>query len=66
MTARNLEIADILGDMIYPVMSLQSMEPEVLKNIKRDNISLDTYVQYHEKYQKMGSETFSELIENTK
>jgi radical SAM superfamily enzyme YgiQ (UPF0313 family) len=61
-TQRNLEIGSILDEMIYPVMALQSLDAEVLKNIKRDNISIDTYVEYHKKFQKMGTETFSELI----
>ena len=61
-TSRNLEIAEILEDMITPVMAIQSMEEEVLANIKRDNISSDTYVEYQKRFHSIGSTTYSELI----
>ena len=43
-------------------MSVQSLNEQVLQNIKRSNISLDTYVDYHNKFRNIGSDTFSELI----
>jgi radical SAM superfamily enzyme YgiQ (UPF0313 family) len=62
VTERNIEIGEILGDMIVVFMSVQSLSDEVLENIKRANISLDTYIKYHEKFRNLGSDTFSELI----
>ena len=61
-TERNLEIGEIFGDMTVPVMAVQSLEDEVLKNIKRDNISLDTYADYQQKFHSIGSRTYSDLI----
>ncbi len=61
-TERNLEIGEIFGDMTVPVMAVQSLENEVLKNIKRDNISLDTYADYQQKFHSIGSRTYSDLI----
>jgi len=59
---RNLEIAEILNEMIVPVMAVQSLDSQVLKNIKRSNISTDTYVEYQQKFHAMGSKTYSDLI----
>lgn len=61
-TDRNLEIGEILGDMTVPVMAVQSLEDEVLENIKRDNISTETYAEYQKKFHRMGSRTYSDLI----
>jgi len=62
VTERNFEIADILSEMIVPVMAVQTLDDDVLKLIKRDNISTETYIEYNDKFKKIGSETFSELI----
>jgi len=62
VTDRNLEIGSILGDMVVPVMAVQSLDEQVLKNIKRDNISLDTYRKYQEKFHALGSATYSDVI----
>ena len=61
-TSRNLEIAEILEDMIEPAIAIQSMEQEVLANIKRNNISSDTYVKYQKRFHSIGSSTNSDLI----
>jgi radical SAM superfamily enzyme YgiQ (UPF0313 family) len=61
-TKRNLEIGEILGDMTVPVMAVQSLDSDVLKNIKRDNISLDTYATYQQEFHKIGAQTYSDLI----
>ncbi len=61
-TDRNLEIGEILDDMVVPVMAVQSMDEEVLKNIKRGNISLDTYEAYQKKFHDKGSVTYSDVI----
>ncbi len=62
VTERNLEIGSILGDMVVPVMAVQSLNDEVLKNIKRGNISMDTYTSYQKKFREMGSLTYSDVI----
>jgi len=61
-TERNLEIGEIFGDMTVPVMAVQSLDDAVLANIKRDNISLDTYADYQQKFHSIGSRTYSDLI----
>ena len=62
VTERNLEIGEILGDMVVPLMAVQSMDEGVLSNIKRGNISTDTYVEYQRKFHAIGSKTFSDVI----
>lgn len=62
VTGRNLQIGEILGDIITPVMAVQSLDDEVLANVKRDNISTDIYAEYQKKFNKMGSRTYSDLI----
>lgn len=62
VTDRCLAIGEVLGDMAVPVMAVQSLDEEVLRHIKRDNISLDTYEQYQQKFHKIGSRTYSDLI----
>jgi radical SAM superfamily enzyme YgiQ (UPF0313 family) len=43
-------------------LSMQSLDNETLKNIKRDNISLDTYLELSNLFAKDGVETYSDLI----
>ena len=43
-------------------ISLQSVNPFVLKAIKRDNISLEAFDQLHKHYAREGLETYSDLI----
>lgn len=62
VTERNLEIAQILGDMTVPVMAVQSLDDDVLAKIKRGNISTETYVEYQKKFHAIGSKTYSDLI----
>jgi radical SAM superfamily enzyme YgiQ (UPF0313 family) len=62
VTQRNLEVAKILDEMCVPVMAVQSLEKEVLKNIKRGNISTETYVEYQQKFHSLGRRTYSDLI----
>lgn len=61
------------GDRIIKVMqkakgrlpmtsSVQSLNPVVLKNIKRDNISLDTYAEVQKELHKQGMQSYGELI----
>ena len=50
---RTKEIARILGPLSVPYVAMQSLDPEVLENIKRDNISvpklLDLMHYYHDR-----------------
>jgi hypothetical protein len=61
------------GDRIIKVMrkakgrlpmtsSVQSLNPVVLKNIKRDNISLDTYTEVQQELHSKGMQSYGELI----
>jgi radical SAM superfamily enzyme YgiQ (UPF0313 family) len=43
-------------------LSMQSLDTETLKNIKRDNISLDTYLELAKRFTKDKVETYSDLI----
>ena len=59
---RVVEITGILGNMFAVNMSVQSMDDEVLKNIKRSNIKLDAYKEVNKNLQKNGRSTEAELI----
>lgn len=43
-------------------LSLQSVDSETLSNIKRQNISLETYLELQRRFTKDGVETYSDLI----
>lgn len=43
-------------------LSMQSLDPLTLKNIKRDNISLETYFELARRFTADGVETYSDLI----
>lgn len=43
-------------------LSMQTLNPEALKNIKRDNISLDTYFELQRRFTQDRVETYSDLI----
>lgn len=43
-------------------LSMQSLDETTLKNIKRDNISLDTYLELARRFTRDGVETYSDLI----
>lgn len=42
--------------------AVQSLNPDVLKNIKRSNISLDTYAQIQKEVERQGMQSYGELI----
>ena len=62
VTERNLEIGALLNDMTTATMSFQSLDEEVLKNIERGNISLNTYTAYQKRFYDIKHRTYSELI----
>ena len=41
---RIIEMSKILGDLLQPGAAIQSTDPEVLRNVKRTNLSLDAIV----------------------
>lgn len=43
-------------------LSMQSLDMDTLKAIKRDNISLDTYMELQQRFTRDGVETYSDLI----
>lgn len=43
-------------------LSMQSLDPTVLENIKRDNISLETYFELSRRFSQDNVETYSDLI----
>ncbi|RMH56022.1 MAG: radical SAM protein [Candidatus Hydrogenedentota bacterium] len=57
--ARNLEL---LRGTMKVWLSVQSMDDEVLRNIKRENISLDAMIELQDSLSKKGLTTHSELI----
>ncbi len=62
VTERNLEIGELLNDMTTATMSFQSLDEQVLKNIERGNISLNTYTAYQKRFFDIKHRTYSELI----
>ena len=59
---RVIDITSMLGNMFSVNMSAQSLDKEVLKNIKRDNISLDDYRDINKHLKSVGRSTKAELI----
>jgi hypothetical protein len=51
-----------MGDIVISTMAVQSMDARVLEAVKRDNISLDTYQIYQQRFHNIGSETYSDVI----
>ncbi len=60
--ARVIDVTDMLGNMFSVNMSAQSMDENVLKNIKRSNISLDDYISINDHLKMKGRSTKAELI----
>jgi radical SAM superfamily enzyme YgiQ (UPF0313 family) len=59
---RVLEAARITGGLFRLSASVQSTDPTVLKNIKRQNISYNTIIETVKEAAKIGSNTYAELI----
>lgn len=59
---RVIEITQIMGNTFSVNMSVQSMDSEVLKNIRRENIKLDHYVAVNKSLSESGRSTKGELI----
>jgi len=64
-TERAYETQKILADAGLNkgvALSMQSMSPTALSNIRRDNISLESYLELQQRFARDGIETFSDLI----
>lgn len=59
---RIIKATEILGPSLLVSMSVQSMDHTVLTNIKRQNISLDTYKQINQALVQQGRSGMAELI----
>ena len=59
---RVIDITSIMGNLFAVNMSVQSMDSNVLANIKRDNIKLDDYIRINEHLNQQGRATKGELI----
>lgn len=59
---RVIEITSIMGTMFSVNMSVQSMDANVLANIRRDNIKLDHFTKINEALNEQGRSTKGELI----
>jgi radical SAM superfamily enzyme YgiQ (UPF0313 family) len=59
---RMVEISSILGDAIIIGATVQSTDPDVLKNVKRSNIAIEKSVEMARASSKNGSSTFTEII----
>ena len=60
--ARVIEITKVLGEMFSINMSMQSMDEQVLRNIKRSNIKLDHMIDVNNHLIDLGRSTKAELI----
>ena len=64
-TERSYEVQKILSDSGFNkgvTISMQSMDKQTLKNIKRDNISIESFKELQRRFLKDGVETYSDLI----
>lgn len=64
-TERSYLVQKILSDSGFNkgvTISMQSMDVLTLKNIRRDNISLDSFKELQRRFQQDGVETYSDLI----
>jgi hypothetical protein len=64
-TERSYQVQKTLSDaglLRGATLAMQSMDATTLKNIKRDNISLDSYKELHRRFTEDGIGTYSELI----
>jgi hypothetical protein len=59
---RVIEITKIMGNVFTVNMSVQSMDKEVLINIKRDNIRLEDYTKVNQHLNEQGRATTGEVI----
>ncbi|TAN45246.1 MAG: radical SAM protein [Nitrospirae bacterium] len=61
-TRQSIELAKIMGQSTYLVSSLQSLDPIVLKNIKRHNIDYSHFKEIVDQTNEMGGVSGTEII----
>ena len=59
---RIIDIAETLGDLVEVTMSFQSLDKEVLKNIKRHNNTIDDFMEVRNHLARKGITSISEAI----
>lgn len=59
---RILKCNELLGGIMRFTASVQSLNPQVLKNIKRDNISLDQIISLSDRISDTETHSYSEII----
>jgi len=59
---RTIEIVDMLGETLPPTAAVQSTNDDVLAEIKRKNVSLDTLIELARTVEKHGGQSESEII----
>jgi len=59
---RIIQVLRKTGGALPMTVAVQSMNPVVLKNIKRDNIKLSTYMEIQRELDSMGMQSYGELI----
>lgn len=59
---RVIEITKLMGNVFSVNMSVQSMDPTVLVNIKRSHIKLDDYIKVNQTLKESGRSTKGEVI----
>ncbi len=57
-----LEISKIFGSLVDPLAAVQSLDETVLKNIKRDNIKLDTMTDLLEEWNKENIGVITDVL----
>ena len=57
-----VEIARTLGSLADPLAAVQSLDPVVLKNIKRDNIKLSTMTDLLHQFRETGLKTTTDVL----
>jgi len=59
---RIVEMSRILGDLLQPGAAIQSTDPEVLRNVKRTNLSIDAIVKMAKGATASKTGSFTEII----
>lgn len=63
-TERSYQVQKIFSEVITAgvTLSMQTLDQQTLKNIRRDNISLDSFRELQRRYRRDGIETYTDII----
>lgn len=63
-TERSYEVQKIFAQITTAgvTLSMQSLDPTTLQNIRRENISLDSFLELQRRYKRDGIQTYTDLI----